>query len=332
VAFYAMKHTRFISDPSEHDIGALLSAPQVKGRLGDLVGRDPRVQLLGIGTYRVTGPGGEYIVRSPKDEAHLALLKKEENVQSGFREHIALQIPDTRVIDDLDGCPAFAVHRMIPGEPLTTELYDQSSSEARARLVSDLAVFFYQAHSIPLAVACAWLGLPYEGEETAARLASTRGKPLWFDPSSVVDMRPQLMRRLDDASAAVFEETVTRFGELEVAPDYMVFGHGDMHGFNIAMDRDPVGPKLVGAFDLGCAGILDAHEDFFRLSLVSEDLLERVIAAYGNLTGQAPELDRERIAVYYRAFLFYLMAEAAGESLAHLKRLLQAHLERSRDA
>jgi aminoglycoside phosphotransferase (APT) family kinase protein len=327
-----MKQTRFISDPSEHDVGALLSTPQVKGRLGDLVGPAPRVQRLGAGTYRVIGPKGEYVVRLPKDEAHLALLKTEENVQSGFRERVTLQIPDTRVIDDLAGYPPFAVHRMVPGEPLTTQLYDDASAEARARLVSDLASFFFDAHSIPLAVACAWLGLPYEGKETAARLASTRGKPLWFDPSSVAEMRPQLLVRLDEVYAAVFEDTVTRFGELEADPGYMVFGHGDMHGFNIAMGRDRVGPKLFGAFDLGCVGILDAHEDFFRLSLVSEDLLERTIAAYGGLTGHAPQLDRERIVIYYRAFLLYLMAEASDEGLAHLKRLLQAHLERSKDA
>jgi hypothetical protein len=300
---YAMKHRSFMSDPSERDVATLLCASRVRRRLGDLVGPNPRVQLLGAGTYRVVGPEGEYIVRLAKDESQLALFRKEENVQSGFRERIALQIPDTRVIDDLDGCPSFAVHRMIPGEPLTTQLYCDSSSEAQARLVSDLARFFCQAHCIPIAVACAWLGLSYEGEETAARLASTRGKPLWFDPSSVAEMRPRLMQRLDDAQAAVFEATVTRFGELEIDPGYMVFGHGDMHGFNV-------------------------HEDFFRLSLVSEDLLERVIAAYGHLTGHAPELDRERIAIYYRAFLFYLMAEASGEGLAHLTRLLQAHIER----
>jgi hypothetical protein len=324
-----MKHTLFLSGSSAQDVATVLSSPRVRGRLGDLLGPNPRVQILGAGTYQVTGPAGDTIVRIPKDEAHLVLLRTEEKVQDGFRKRIALLIPDTRVIDDIEGCPAFAVHRMIPGEPLTTELYDGASSEAQARLVSDLADFFCQAHSIPLAVASAWLGLCCEGEQPAARLTLTRGKPLWFDPSGVAEIRPRLLPRLDDAQAALFEDTVARFGELDSDPEYMVFGHGDLHGFNIAMGRDHVGPKLVGAFDLGCTGILDVHEDFFRLSLVSEDLLERVLAAYQVRTGRAPRLERERIAIYYRAFLFYLMAEGSGEGLVHLKRLLEAHLERS---
>ena len=80
-----------------------------------------------------------------------------------------------------------------------------------------------------------------------------------------------------------------------------------------------------GIFDLGCAGILDAHEDFLRLSLVSEDLLDCVLDAYRDGVGRGDRLDRERIAVYYQAFLFYLMAETLGEEREHLRRLLRLH-------
>ena len=140
-------------------------------------------------------------------------------------------------------------------------------------------------------------------------------------------MRPILKLRLDNTLSDLFEETVSLFEALKISPGFMVFGHGDMHGFNMAMGIEPTGNRLIGVFDLECAGILDIHEDFFRLSLVSEDLLEHVLAAYQNMSDRTCPINRDRIAIYYRAFLFYLMAEVPEENLAHLKAMLQKHLE-----
>jgi aminoglycoside phosphotransferase len=95
----------------------------------------------------------------------------------------------------------------------------------------------------------------------------------------------------------------------------------------MAIADDRGGPRLVGAFDLGCTGILDIHEDLFRLSLVSEALLDEVLRAYQGLSLAAHSLDRARIAIYYRAFLFYLMVGTTGERLDQLKGLLCTHLE-----
>jgi hypothetical protein len=97
-------------------------------------------------------------------------------------------------------------------------------------------------------------------KKTTTELALAFGKPVWFNPQAIVEMRPKLKPRLDDTLWSLFEETVGLFETLEVFPETMVFGHGD-------------------------------------------------------------------IAVYYRAFLFYLMAEVPEENLAHLKTMLQKHLE-----
>lgn len=317
----------FISDLSEAEVATILSAPEVSHRLRDQFGLDLHVTLLGQQAYQVATLEGDFVVRFPKDAEQLSLLRKEQGVETGFRESVTLLLPDTRVVDDVDGCPAFAIYRMIPGEPLTSELYAGLSPQTRRRLVVDLASFFYEAHSIPLRVACEWLGTPFEGEITLAQLASTGGKPTWFGTDAAAEIRPGLLLILDGHEVALFEDTVRRFEALGTAPGYMVFGHGDMHGYNIAMGKDHLGPKLVGAFDLDCAGILDIHEDFFRLSLVSEELLESVIATYQSLPGQSRSLKRDRIALYYRAFLFYLMVDQSGAYLEHVKRLLRKHVE-----
>jgi len=305
----------------------MLSTPQVSRRVGHDVGANVRATLLGKGTFQVAGPKGDFILRFPRNEEHLAMLKREEAIQRGLRARVTVIIPDTTVIADLDPSPAFAIHRMIPGQPLTSGCYGHLSPGIRDRLVADLAGFFRETHSVPLEVACEWLGIPFAGARTVAELASTQGKPTWFGPAAIAEMRPRLVPLLDDHQMALFEDTVRRFEALETDSRLLVFGHGDLHGYNVAMAEDHLGPRFVGAFDLGCAGILDIHEDFFRLSLVSEDLLERVIEAYQCLPGQPRALRRDRIAVYYRAFLFYLMAELPGETLGHLKALLQSHTE-----
>jgi hypothetical protein len=61
--------------------------------------------------------------------------------------------------------------------------------------------------------------------------------------------------------------------------------------------------------------------------LISEDLLERVTAMYTGFPGHRRPLERDRIAIYYRAFLFYLMAEQSGSGIDHLQRLFRLHLE-----
>ena len=203
------------------------------------------------------------------------------------------------------------------------------TSGRRDRLVHDLASFFCETHSVPLEVACGWLGIPFEGKETASRMAALfQRNHAWFGPDAVAEMRPALEPRfgLDEDEARLFEETNRLFQAREVSPGDMVFCHGDIHGYNVAMGEDELGARIVGVFDLGCAWILDIHEDFFRLSLVSEDLVERVMAAYQALPGHRHTLDRDRIATFYRAFLFHLMVGKTGERLAHLKRLLQKHL------
>jgi len=323
-----MSHPTFATDFDQADVENMLCEPAVRVRLADLIGsaHDPTVTHLSPGTFQISGVTGDLILRFPRDEQQLSMLQVEEGVQNGMRHYVSVRIPDTSVLADIDACPAFAIHRMIPGKPLTSETYTRLLPEPRDRLVGDLAGFFRDTHAVPLDVACGWLGLAFDGEKRVAELAATRGKPLWFSTDAVTEMRPKLERILDDVQVALFGDTVRRFDALETDPANMVFGHGDMHGYNMAIGQDDLGPRLAGVFDLGCVGVLDVHEDFFRLSLISEDLLERVMALYSRLTGQMRSLNRDRIAIYFRAFLFYLMAEQSGEGLDHLKRLLRQHL------
>jgi aminoglycoside phosphotransferase (APT) family kinase protein len=310
---------------TETQLIGLLKTPEADRQLALRLGPDARATSLSDrrSTFQVSDAAQSYIVRLPQDRAHLAALCREARIAAALQGRTALRVPNTRVVE---GSPTFALHDMIPGEPLTTEHYAQSSPAAQERLVGDLARFFRQMHSIRLSQACEWLDIPIETGDPATELAPRYGKPLWFAPDEVAAMRPELVPLLDAGTWPTFERTVAQFEALGPHPEHMVFGHGDLHGYNAAVLQDELGPRLVGVFDLENTGILDIHEDFFRLSLVSEALLDDVLAAYGRLPRPARSLDRARIAVYYRAFLFYLMAGKTGERLAHLHRLLAQHL------
>lgn len=322
-----MSASTFMADPTQAHVLDLLARPQVRERLKGRIGHNAQVIHLGGTAFQVSGTGGDFVLRFPQTPTQLAMLKKEERVQRGLRRRLTARIPDTTMIDDLDGCPAFAIHGMIPGQPLTTETYEGMSPPARDRFLHDLVTFFCETHRIELQTACEWLGIPFDGPDVIETLALTQGKPTWFDAGAITEMRPRLLQRLDKHERAIFEDTVRHFEALKVDPSYMAFGHGDMHGYNMALGgEDELGLKFIGAFDLGCTGIIDIHEDFFRLGFIGEDLVDRVLEAYQRLCGRAGQLDRRRIAIYYRAFLFYLMADQSGENLVHLKTLLRDHI------
>jgi aminoglycoside phosphotransferase (APT) family kinase protein len=295
----------------------------LEARIGSLL----EIRSINPITYQAITSNGNFIFRFPPDIQSYHLLKKEERIQKGFNNWTNLRIPETLVYDDVNNFPVFAVHTMIPGKPLAASLYERLSPGARYRMITDLANFFNQAHRVPLPLACKWLEIQDWGDNTAEILAPVYGKPAWFEPKAITSIGLALSKVLDEDQINLFNQTVELFEELDTDAHNLVFGHGDLHGYNMAIEEDEFGPKLTGVFDLGCAGILDVHEDFFRLSLISEDLLERVMHIYQNFSNQKRNLNRQRLAIYYRAFLFYLMAEQAEEDLKPLTALLLKHVE-----
>jgi hypothetical protein len=322
-----MLDLNFASHLDENEVSRIIRTyPAYSGleaRIGSLV----EIRSINPITYQAITSIGNFIFRFPPDLHSYHLLKKEERIQKGFNNRTNLRIPETLVYDDVINFPVCAVHTMIPGKPLATSQYERLSPGARYRLITDLANFFNQAHRVPLPLACEWLEIKDWGESTAEILAPIYGKPAWFEPKAVTWIGQELSKVLDENQINLFNETVELFTELDTDPHNLVFGHGDLHGYNMAIEEDEFGPKITGVFDLGCAGILDVHEDFFRLSLISENLLERVVQIYQNFSNQKRILNRPRLAIYYRAFLFYLMAEQAEEDITPLIALLLKHVE-----
>jgi aminoglycoside phosphotransferase (APT) family kinase protein len=322
-----MQDQIFAGNLNENEVTRIIRTYPAYGGLDGQIGTLFKINFSSGSTYQALTSNGDFIFRFPPNVTQYNRLKKEERIQKGLSGLINLRIPDTRVYDEAYGCPIFAVHSRIPGEPLESSLFDRLSPGERYRLITDLANFFYQTHRIPLPLACEWLGMQSWGESTAEVLAPIYGKPGWFEPKKVTVIGQVLSSVLENEQINLFNETVECFEGLDTDPHDLVFGHGDLHGYNMAIEADESGLKLAGVFDFGRASILDLHEDFFRLSLISEDLLERVIVIYQNFSNQQRILDRRRLAIYYRAFLFYLMAELAEGDLQPLSDLLAKHVD-----
>jgi aminoglycoside phosphotransferase (APT) family kinase protein len=322
-----MQDQIFASNLNEMEVARIIRTYPAFAGLESQVGTLHKINRVSGITYQAITSNGDFIFRFPPNIDRFDLLKKEEKIQKGLSSRVTLKIPDTQVYDQAYDCPIFAVHTKLAGQPLDSTLYEHLSPGARYRLITDLANFFYQTHRVPLSLACEWLDLQNWGESTAEVLAPLYGKLEWFDANTVTLIGQALSGALESEQINLFNETVEAFEGLETDPRDLVFGHGDLHGYNMAIETDELGPKLTGVFDFGSAGILDVHEDFFRLSLISEDLLERVIYIYQNFSRQQRILNRRRLAIYYRAFLFYLMAEQVEGNLKLLLELLLKHVD-----
>jgi aminoglycoside phosphotransferase (APT) family kinase protein len=322
-----MQDQIFASNLNELEVARIIRTYPAYAGLESQVGLLHKITHVSGFTYQAITSNGDFILRFPPNIERYELLKREEKIQKGLTGRVNLRIPDTQVYDQVDGCAIFAVHTKIAGQPLESGLYEHLSPGARYRLITELANFFYQAHRVPLALACEWLDLQSWGESTAEVLAPLYGKLEWFDAQTVALIGQGLSGVLEKKQINLFNETVEAFEGLESDASNLVFGHGDLHGYNMAIEADELGPKLTGVFDFGSAGILDVHEDFFRLSLISEDLLERVIYIYQNFSRQQRILNRRRLAIYYRAFLFYLMAGQVEGDLKPLLELLSKHVD-----
>ncbi len=322
-----MQDLLFASHLNENEAARIIHAYPEYGGLEGQIGKLVKINQVSGFTYQAAASKGDFIFRFPPNIDRYDLLKKEEKIQKELASWVTLKIPDTRVYDQAYGSPVFAVHKKIAGEPLEAGMYEHLSPGVRYRLITDLANFFYQTHKVPLTTACEWLDLQSWGESTAEVLAPLYGKLEWFDAKTVTFIGQALANTLEKEQINLFNETVVAFDGLDTDTHDLVFGHGGLHGYNMAIETDELGPKLTGVFDFGSAGILDVHEDFFRLSLISEDLLERVVYIYQNFSHQQRILNRRRLAIYYRAFLFYLMAEHAEGNLKPLMDLLSKHVE-----
>jgi hypothetical protein len=226
--------------------------------------------ILGAGFDSVAlDVDGRFVFKFPRhQEAEQALLR-EAALLGAIRGRLTMPLPDLVLIA---GNPLFSRHHKIPGAYLLSTDYDRLDEAARARLASDLALFYAEMHAL---------------DPEAMRLSGARPVKPWLPDDDIRAAAESLSAELrtfaDDVLAAVAALPPDPYGE--------VFGMFDTHGWNMAFDH--AAGRLNGLYDFADSGFGPLHQDFIYPAWISADLMARIIHAYEARTGRA--IDRHRV-------------------------------------
>lgn len=243
-----------------------------------IVAHDP--SLVGA-TFRLADGGWDstavlvddlWVFRFPNHANAEAALAREARLLGTVRPAVSLAVPDLALVERPR---RFSRHAMIPGGHLLPSDYARLAEPERARLAEDLGRFLADLHALPL---------------PAMRQAGA-GPVLPLVPPEGVERRalPLLPRPV----RARAEAALAAWAGLGSDPHGAVFGHFDLHGWNVAFDHGA--GRLGGVFDFGVAGVGPPHREFVQTSQVSPEFTERLVRAYERASGRA--IDRERVAV-----------------------------------
>ncbi|MDO9499976.1 phosphotransferase family protein [Falsiroseomonas sp.] len=209
------------------------------------------------------------IFRFPRFERGAGELAREARLLAVIGPVSPLRVPQTRFHP---GPPCFALHRKLPGAVLLPAQYAALPETARHLLAEQLAGLQLALHRLdpgPLRQAGAGPVWDWPEPETILRQAWPR-------------LPPALHRPAERIAAAA----------LPPDPAGSVFGHFDLHGWNLAFDH--ASGRVQGVFDFAGSGFGPLHRDFVAPSLIAPDLAFRLMAEYEAQGG--PKLDRARIA------------------------------------
>jgi aminoglycoside phosphotransferase (APT) family kinase protein len=207
-------------------------------------------------------------------------------------------------------------YKKVPGILLTDEHYHTLTVLQKQSFAQEIALFLSELHRL----------LDVD-EATAAGLEPPG------DPLSAHHLRQRLIPFLQQSQQlAAVERLLERYEQLEQTPEQPVVLHGDLHGWNIALDY--ASNQLAGVFDLNGACIGDPHLDLRYFFYVDPFLLENIVACYQRVSTRKLSLIR---GILYAAAtdlsdLVYSMEEQRpliegplSDRIDHLQRQLRAY-------
>jgi aminoglycoside phosphotransferase (APT) family kinase protein len=279
----------------------------------DVLGRDVRISraLTGGGgraVWELEATRGSFIARIV-DARDLDGLKREQRLGE-FLSFLPVEVPRLTLHEAPPGL-AIALHRKIQGEPFDPEAFAHCfSARDREAFVSDVADLLNRLHAIPLEDACRCLELNPLTRREAARLF---GCARWFDAAQIEE-RLAAVLSADPKLDSLWQDTRSWLDAYSVDPDDMLFGHGDLHGGNMALLETSDGFRLNGVFDLQIGGIVHLYDEFLRIRLLDVSVGQKIVEAYNRLPGQTRTVNAVPLGHFYRAFVFYLLHQSTNES------------------
>jgi len=211
----------------------------------------------------------EYIFRFPKYTD--STFYQEIKILDLLQEKTSVLTPK---IEFLGRSYTYMGYKKIPGNVLTSEVYETLSPAKREKLIFDLANFLKEFHASISVAQAKEMGLEVEDYESYLDLIKKR-----------------LNNRFDDVQISSFiKSTCVEFASMANKQQNIVVLYNDLHTENIAFDN--INKRVVGIFDFGDVTIGDIHFDFHQLYKFDPNLMSAVALKYRELTGVNLELRR----------------------------------------
>lgn len=257
----------FDGDLSRYRAAIIAALPQFVG--GNFV-------LLTAGWDSLALECDGWIFKFPRNAEAERRLRREAVLLAFLRPRVTMTLPQMQMHD---GPQPFSQHRKIPGEMLDSVDYDLLDDGRRNALALRMAQLYAELHALP----------PGRMQSVGAVAVDP-----WMAPDDILaDAEPRLPRQL----LPFLKRTVKAYRKLKIAPEELVFGYFDGHGWNMAFD--PVTGLLNGVYDFADSGLGARHRDLSYSNWVSPDLTLRIIARYEELTRRA--VNRDLVMLYTSA-------------------------------
>lgn len=217
----------------------------------------------------------ELVCRFAKDDWGKQVLSHEAKVLEVVQKYVTLRVPHFQHLEQ-----GFATYRLIKGEPLSRNILLKLSEASQARIISQLARFHQQLHSIPNEVLV---------NTEVSSSGAERSREDWLQLYEQVKetLFPHLWRHQQTWIHEHFAPVIT--GELDLSYTPVLIDC-DKPVYHILFD--PISESISGLIDFGTAGLGDPACDIaVQLSNYGESIVQRMESGYPML----PDLiDRAR--------------------------------------
>jgi aminoglycoside 2''-phosphotransferase len=230
----------------------------------------------------------ELVFRFPMREAVSHALAREIALLPKLAPRLPVAVPRFEYVGRQSSSGLlFVGYPLIPGEPLTLELFESLDPADQESILDTLAAILRAVHTFPLEEAVA-AGLP-------SFSARARMQAIW------TDLRERALPLLGKAYARALAATIEGYfadgRNLDVEPPCLLYA--DFAPEHILYDRAT--RAITGLIDWGDMTIGDTDYDLLYLYQdYSEDLVRRLIVF--DLTPHAPPTDPERLLLKLRVF------------------------------
>ena len=206
----------------------------------------------------------ELVCRFAKDDWGKQVLSHEAKVLEVVQKYVTLRVPHFEHLEE-----GFASYKFIRGEPLSRNTLLKLNEASQVRIISQLARFHQQLHSIPNEVLVN-TGVSSSGAE--------RSREDWLQLYEQVQetLFPHLWRHQQTWIHEHFAPVIT--GELDLSYTPVLID-GDKPVYHILFD--PISESISGLIDFGTAGLGDPACDIaVQLSNYGESIVRRMESGY----------------------------------------------------